>query len=512
MPFPSGFAADTLGRLFFTGWNTNSSKVATTSAGVPSVVSTLTPNNIFNGSFGLIHPAGFYMVADRDVNKVGVFRITGSGAGTTLAAVAGSPFATGGSSTHYLALNETGKYLYAGNRNSGTITRFFVDGFSGGLAKVDDTTPVSAGAMVKGIVYAAKVTPGGFFYTLSNNAGAANYIYGYRLDQSTGALSLLNGFPVASGGNGDSYFYYLRLAYDALNRRLYALNGGSNTLSAFNVNPFTGALTALPYSPYPLGTGETPNSIAVHPQGSPVLVGGFSQVKSFNVTATTISPAAGSPLTLPSSTSVSTIVFSRDGAFAYTGESVLHGLSVNQASGVITLLAGSPFSTTGSPIPGPIDASGRLYASLMSASALSVFTLNNTGAATTVHTTNFPGPGNCVGSTLHPAGYLVVACQIGIVGSYKINGSGAGTTLSPTGFGSMPGLNNMAHVPIFDSQYQYLVIMNVYSTLTSYKFDASSGGLSPAGFMPQGAAGSGTFDGMVYAQALSGMYLPMITR
>jgi len=39
------------------------------------------------------------MVADRSANRVGVFQIAGSGSATTLTAVSGSPFTTGGTFT-----------------------------------------------------------------------------------------------------------------------------------------------------------------------------------------------------------------------------------------------------------------------------------------------------------------------------------------------------------------------------------------------------------------------------
>ena len=42
----------------------------------------------------------------------------------------------------------------------------------------------------------------GFVYALNQINGGANQIYGYRLDPTSGALTLLPGFPIASGGTG----------------------------------------------------------------------------------------------------------------------------------------------------------------------------------------------------------------------------------------------------------------------------------------------------------------------
>ena len=42
----------------------------------------------------------------------------------------------------------------------------------------------------------------GFVYAMVNNNAAENTIYGFSLDTTTGALTPLPGFPVATGGTG----------------------------------------------------------------------------------------------------------------------------------------------------------------------------------------------------------------------------------------------------------------------------------------------------------------------
>jgi hypothetical protein len=65
---------------------------------------------------------------------------------------------------------------------------------------------------------------------------------------SSGALQQLPGFPVPTGGQGTLGFGFDdasdQLTYDAVKHRLYVINFGSNTLSAFSVSSVTGALTA----------------------------------------------------------------------------------------------------------------------------------------------------------------------------------------------------------------------------------------------------------------------------
>src|SRR5207253_6406828 len=76
----------------------------------------------------------------------------------------------------------------------------------------------------------------GFLYALDQVNGSPNQIYGFSVNESTGALTLLAGFPVVSGGNGGAGSFSDHVAVDRLNRRLYVVNEGSLTLSAFTIN------------------------------------------------------------------------------------------------------------------------------------------------------------------------------------------------------------------------------------------------------------------------------------
>ena len=54
-------------------------------------------------------------------------------------------------------------------------------------------------------------------------------------------------------------------AYAGAQYFAYVANNGDNTVSGYSINPTTGALTAIPGSPFPSGSG--PNSVAVSPTG-----------------------------------------------------------------------------------------------------------------------------------------------------------------------------------------------------------------------------------------------------
>ena len=208
-------------------------------------------------------------------------------------------------------------------------------------------------------------TRAGWLYVLNDNP-TGSQIYGYRVNETTGELTALAGFPVAAGGNGGDALVCERMALDALNRRLYVALDGADALAAFSINPATGALTPLPFSPIALGPG-TWNTIAVHPTGSPVIVSNATTgggALSFNVTATTASPAAGNPFLFGAATAFSS-AFSRDGAYFYAGGNTgnnIAGFAVNQSTGVLTALAGSPFdSGSGNPVAFAFDAQNRFF-------------------------------------------------------------------------------------------------------------------------------------------------------
>src|SRR5438552_978221 len=101
-------------------------------------------------------------------------------------------------------------------------------------------------AMVVSFAAGASASPG-FVYALRQVNGAANQVYGFNLDSNSGALTLLPGFPISSGGIGGAGSFSEHMAYKG--GLLFVVNEAGSSLSVFSVNPTSGALTAAPYSP-----------------------------------------------------------------------------------------------------------------------------------------------------------------------------------------------------------------------------------------------------------------------
>jgi hypothetical protein len=92
-------------------------------------------------------------------------------------------------------------------------------------------------AIVLTTAHAASAAAGGFVYAVDQVNGGSNQIYGFRLS-SVGTLTLLPGFPVASGGIGGAGSFRSTSPKGGL---LYIVNEGSASLSVFSVDATTGA-------------------------------------------------------------------------------------------------------------------------------------------------------------------------------------------------------------------------------------------------------------------------------
>ncbi|MCG3193790.1 MAG: hypothetical protein DIJKHBIC_03044 [Thermoanaerobaculia bacterium] len=283
------------------------------------------------------------------------------------------------------------------------------------------------------LLLTAPVLEAGFLYVNVDDP-AGSRIYGYVLDEGTGALTAIPGVsPLLTGGfgNGNSASETSAIHHDAVNGRLYASNLGSGTVSVYAIDPLSGGLTALPFSPILTGPAT---ALAVHPSGSPLLAGVGTSVRSFHISPVAAVEAPGSPCAVGVETFSG--VFSTDGNYFYTGGDsggAIAGLMVNPVTGTVTPLPGSPFASAGAnPVAYRYDSSGRLMTSNAPDGHLRVFT---TAGGVPSPVLGNPFSSGLAGGThgaLHPSGFYMVAGRDGNgVGVYRITGTGAGTILAP---------------------------------------------------------------------------------
>ena len=346
---------------------------------------------------------------------------------------------------------------------------------------------------------------GGLLYLL-NDDSTGNRIYGFRVDESTGALTALAGFPVNAAVGGINNIVSERMTVDPVNRRLYVVNEGSDTVSVYSIDAATGAITPMPFSPISLGAGVW-NSIAVHPSGSPMIVANNALngvVQSFVITPTTATAAPGSPFLVTGAAGFSS-AFSKDGNYYYVGGNSgnnIAGFSVNSTTGVLTVLTGSPFNSgAAQPLAYDTDSAGRLYA-VNSTNEVRVFT-SASGILTGVTGNPFPsGLTQRRMSRVHPNGnFLFVAGNTGNnVGAYQISGSGSATTVAAVAGSPFATGATTANVLALNQAGTYMFIGNRISrSVTTFSINTSTGVLTNLGSQASNTLGTvGAINGSGY--------------
>ena len=344
----------------------------------------------------------------------------------------------------------------------------------------------------------------GFVYALQQVNGGANQIYGYRLSPDTGALTLLPGFPMASGGDGALGTYSEHLVYK--NGLLFVANEGSATLSVFLVSPATGALTAAPYSPILL-SGDIA-CVGVSPVNNNVVVGSDLGLTSLVITPGTAAVAPGSPFSTGLTARPFSCAFSRDGNYVYTGgnfDVAMAAFSVVPATGVLAPLVGSPYDTGAQyPVAYATDSAGRIFVTNFGNGSGSDLRVMTTMAG--VPAVSFgPSPSGLTGGVhgiVGPSGFYLVADRLGNrVGVYQIAGSGAGTTLTAVPGSPFSSGGTFTNILTQSSDGGLVVAANSGTrNLTVFRLNSGTGALTSLVTQAADALGaSGVVSGIAWA-------------
>ncbi|HEY2233990.1 MAG TPA: MBG domain-containing protein [Candidatus Angelobacter sp.] len=187
------------------------------------------------------------------------------------------------------------------------------------------------------------------FLFVNNQAATGNSIASYSVAVD-GSLTALAGSPVATGGLGANAACSSvnRLALNAGNNLLFVSNGGDQTISAFQIDPTSGALTAAAGSPFASGLtldACSGISLSATPDGRFLMASSNGQITTFSI-------GAGGVLT-SLSTAANPVVPNASMKISANGQllAVSNGASVSVFSinpdGSLTAIAGSPFAEAG---------------------------------------------------------------------------------------------------------------------------------------------------------------------
>jgi 6-phosphogluconolactonase len=295
-----------------------------------------------------VDPTGkFVYVVNTGDNNVSGYTI--NAANGALTPIPGSPFAAAVGPS-FVALDPTGKFAYVANSGStangrGPVSGYTINATNGALTPIPGS-PFVAGGFPDSLA----VDPTGKFVYVSNSGTAENEflggVSGYSINASSGALTAIPGSPFAAGTVPTF------AAVDPTGRFAYVVNSGAAgnlvpDVSGYTINATSGALTPIPGSPF--ATESFPLSMAVHPTGKFAYVvnnASFS-VSGYTITATNgaLTPIPGSPF----AAGVSPIFVAVDpaGKFAYVtdiGTNAVLGYTINATSGALTPITGSPFA------------------------------------------------------------------------------------------------------------------------------------------------------------------------
>ena len=201
------------------------------------------------------------VVTDSGSNDVSVFRIVLPGASQPAGGLVLGSNASTGARPLSVAVGPTltdpkthrpFSVIYVANSGSGNISTFLLPMLAGGLSS-PGTAPLAVGPNLQSVV----VEPNNkYLYVVGGSSGAAGSVWGFSIDPTSGALAAVPGSPFTAGANPTS------ITVDITGQFVYVVNSGSNDVSVFRISPVTGALNTVAGSPFAAGT--TPRAITTY--------------------------------------------------------------------------------------------------------------------------------------------------------------------------------------------------------------------------------------------------------
>jgi len=277
-------------------------------------------------------------VVNKNANSVSVF-VLGRATGflSPLTGGRGSPFAVGISPTS-VAVHPSGNFAYVTSPDSNSITAIATNSSTGALTPVPGSpfTPGASGSRPQSI----GIDPSGRFAYVVN--GGSSTVSTFNIDTATGALRLVSSVPTG--------LLPFSITIDSTGRFAYVANLNSDNVSAFRIDATTGTLASVAGSPFTVAPdGRGPNSVSIDPSGKFAIVANETSdnVSVFHIDAAsgTLASVAGSPFTVvPNGHRPQSASIDPSGKFVY----VLNKLSDNVSAFALDAATGalSPLSVS----------------------------------------------------------------------------------------------------------------------------------------------------------------------
>ncbi len=259
-------------------------------------------------------PDGKYVYFLDGTNPGGVTGYSIDATSGALTLISGSPFPAG-SGPNWISFTPDGKYAYVANNDEDTISAYSVNDTNGVLTPLSTPTfqtdehpedlsidatgthlyaPVANGSTNGAIdgfdinadgsltpitgsgTWLVGITPkfldidptGRFAYVSSAGTGGTG-VYGFSIDPTSGALTVLAGSPYATGPTGSATASRPDfITVDPSGKFGYTADQGTGTITGFAIDQTTtpGALAPTPGSPYMLPSGSDPMFVSIWPE------------------------------------------------------------------------------------------------------------------------------------------------------------------------------------------------------------------------------------------------------
>ncbi|MBI3476311.1 MAG: beta-propeller fold lactonase family protein [Acidobacteria bacterium] len=277
----------------------------------------------------------FLLAIDATADHIKVFSINQTTGGLT--PVTGSPFAIGGGGSGSLAMDSSGKYLYAPFALG--VAAFSFNSSTGFLSPLANS-PFSDGSFP----FAGAVDPSGkFLYTTGNTVDTGFSVY--ALNPGTGALAPVVGSPFATPLSTGPY----NLVVAPAGLTVYATVPSNNAVIGMTIDPVSGTPTPVAGSPFSAVDGDM--FLGLAPSGKFLYTCNNSNgtISAFSVNSAdgSLTPIAGTPFGF---SNCSATVAVNPGKYLYAanpGGNAITGFSIDATTGVLTMLSGSPFPAAG---------------------------------------------------------------------------------------------------------------------------------------------------------------------
>lgn len=264
----------------------------------------------------------------------------------------------------------------------------------------------------------------------------------------------------------------------------YVSNFNSGSIQSYTVSTST-APYLTPLATYPTSGTVSSEQTVIHPSGQFIYYtdgGTFVWVVKVNAATGALTSSGFTSVPAGSATSLSFIAIDPYGRFLYVSndvDSTIYGFTINQTTGQLTAMTGSPFSANlSTPYCVIIDRSGSyLYATNNTGGTggtgdISAYNINQTTGALTAFTSNptiATGTGPIL-ATLNPSGVTL----------YTANFDGVSTnTISAYSIGSGGALTHIGDTTVSGATSIFNVAVNPADTYL-YVVDTGNPGASPA--------------------------------